>query len=66
MAWYDQCSDRCTEGSLLLTYKHGDVGADGRIFWSYNSKSKSGEDWRSPDQFYKTKQESEALDSTTM
>ena len=57
MAWYDQCSDRCAKRSLLLTYKHGDIGVDGRVFWSYNAKSKGGEDWRSPDQFHKTKQE---------
>lgn len=40
-----------------MTYKHGDIGVDGRMFWSYNSKSKNGEDWRSPNQFHKTKQE---------
>ena len=23
-----------------MTYRHGDIGVDGRIFWSYNVKSK--------------------------
>ena len=40
-----------------MTFKHGDIGVDGRMFWSYNVKSKDGEDWRSSNQFHKTKQE---------
>lgn len=35
--------------------KHGDVRDDGYIFWGYNKKSARGEDWRSPEVFYRCK-----------
>jgi hypothetical protein len=36
-------------------HKQGDVRDDGRIFWSYNKKSKNGERWVTKDYFNKTR-----------
>jgi hypothetical protein len=36
-------------------WKRGDIGPDGRVFWSYNKTCKNGEHWVTGDKFEKKK-----------